>query len=44
MGVEARRGGFKVMEVAAQDCDELCCVFERVVDDEGGVTPSVNMS
>jgi len=34
MGVEARSGGFKVMEVAAQHCDKLRCVFKRVDADE----------
>jgi len=34
VGVEARSSGFEAMEVAAQHCDELRCVFERVDADE----------
>ena len=37
MWVGTRCGGFAVVKVTAQHCDELRCVFERVDTDERGI-------
>ena len=44
MGVEVHGGSFEAVEVAAQHCDELHCIFECVDADERGVAPCVGMS